>query len=402
MRPLTVFVGLLGGALAAMLLGPMMYLDVPRTYIADWSLAPRAAGLLSTVGAGAVWVATGVAGGASWPERQAKGGALAGFVAALVTLLMVMPGLGVAAHGDLITMVEAVRVSDIDLRRAVVRSVVLPPWDQTLGAAATLATGLLLGWIGGVIHDLWRGQPTRAAPTLRPSPVAWVGLGSMSVMTPALLAGIVSTESLVFGDLGATPTWLGQAQLTAPLGLGFAIAGVCLGLIARDAVLVARSGARARAAIWLVGAAVLVALPLAAVPIYWRILILPGGLVGMLSTGLFAIGGLIAGAASTDDLETQPRVFQDVVGEGVLAGALVAAQTSIHGFSATMAIGLLSNPFRSMLIDGVTQSSNASLAEAVQYTFVSHLALVAVGSAAAAAYLTIGLPVWLVARFLQR
>jgi len=37
MRPASIFAGLLGGVASALLLLPTLYLDVPRSYIDDWS-----------------------------------------------------------------------------------------------------------------------------------------------------------------------------------------------------------------------------------------------------------------------------------------------------------------------------------------------------------------------------
>ena len=403
MRPATIIGGALGGLLVAALLAPSLYLDIPRSLISDWTTAPRSVGLLTTLLAATSLFLVGMAGAAGTPHRQGAAGTLAGLIASMVALTAMLPGMAVLAHGPLIELVEGGRATTEALRRAIVTSAILTPAYQTLGAAVLLAAGALLGWLGGVVHDLWRGQPSRVIPAVRPSPVPWLGLLAILVAVPAQLGGTMAVERFVFSDLGATSTWVGQAQLTAPLSLAGAIAAILVARIARDAMLVFRDGQRARAAVWMLGmGSLLVVLAAVSIPIYWKVLLLPGGLVGTLAVAAAPLVGGILGWRTPMDLDKQPRIFQDVVGEGVLVGVLCGAIWALHGASSGVAMALLSLPYRELLLGEASKVSTDPLGQAIHQLFVYHLTLPALMGLIAIGYLVFALPVWLVSRLLRR
>jgi len=402
MRPATIVGGAIGGLLVAALLAPSLYLDIPRSLMTDWTTAPRSAGLLTTLLAGVAMVLTGMAGAAGSPDRQARAGAMAGSLAALVALLVMLPGTAVLAHGPLIELVEGGRATTGDLKRAIVTSVVRTPGFQTLGASILLSGGAMLGWLGGVIHDLWRGQPSRVVPAIRPAPTAWIGLLALTVAIPMQLGATVAIEAFVFDELGATATWTGQAQLTAPLALGGTIAAVLVSLIARDAVLVFRKGQRVRAVVWLLGmAALLAVLAVSSVASYWQVVMMPGGILGTLAVGISPIVGLILGWRSQMEVETDPRIFQDVVGEGLFAGMLVGAIFVLHGLSSSASMYWLSMPYREELLSGASKVSTVSLAESVHQLYLAHLSVPVVMFVLAMGYLLLAVPVWFVSRLVK-
>jgi len=402
MRPATIVGGAIGGLLVAALLAPSLYLDIPRSMISDWTTAPRSAGLITTLFAALALFASGMAGAAATPDRQGRAGAVAGTIAAMVALLVVLPGTAVLAHGPLIELVEGGRATTEGLQRAIVTSAVRTPGYQTLGATILLMTGALLGWLGGVVHDLWRGKPSRVVPAVRPGPVPWLGLLATTVAIPSQLGTTVAIETFVFQELGASPTWVGQAQLTAPLALGGLIAAVLVALISRDAMLVFRKGQRMRAGVWMLAmASLLVVLAAASVPIYWRVLILPGGIVGTLAVLAAPVVGLILGWRSQMELEVDKRIFQDVVGEGVFAGVLGGAILALHGASSGGALAMMSLPYRELLLGGATKVSTAPLGESIHQLFLAHLSLPVFMALLATGYLLIAVPVWFVSRLVR-
>ncbi len=399
MRPATIVGGALGGLLVAALLVPSLYLDIPRSLINDWTAAPRSAGLLTTLLAAVALFLSGMAGAAGTPDRQGTGGAVGGILAAMVAMVVVLPGMAVLAHGPLIELVEGGRTTTEALQRAIVTSAIRTPAYQTIGAATLLAAGAMLGWVGGVVHDLWRGQPSRVVPAVRPGPAPWLGLLAIIIAVPAQLAGTMAIESFVFHDLGATPTWSGQAQLTAPLMLAGGIAAVLVSLIARDAMMVYREGQRGRAAVWMLAmGCLLLILAAVSVPIYWQVLILPGGILGTLAVMVAPLFGLFTGWRTEMAVEREPRIFQDVVGEGVLVGVLCGGIWALHGASSVGAMALLSLPYRELLVDGASKVVPAPLGDAVHQLFLFHLSLPAWMGMIAMGYLVVALPVWLVSR----
>jgi hypothetical protein len=402
MRPATILGGAFGGLLVAALLAPSLYLDIPRSMISDWTTAPRSAGLLTTLLAAVALVLSGMVGAAGTPDRQARAGAVGGTIAAMVAMLVVLPGAAVLAHGPLIELVEGGRATTESLQRAIVTSVVRTPGYQALGAFLLLAAGALLGWLGGVVHDLWRGKPSRVVPAIRPGPVAWLGLLAITMAVPAQLGSTVAVETFVFQELGAKPTWVGQAQLTAPLALGGLIAAVLVALISRDAMLVFRHGQRTRAAVWMLAmAAMLLVLAAVSVPIYWQVLILPGGIVGTLAVLAAPLVGLFLGWRSPMELETEKRIFQDVVGEGVFAGVLGGAILALHGVSSGGAMAMLSLPYGELALGGATKVSTAPLGESIHQLFLAHLTLPVFMALLAMAYLMLAVPVWFVSRLVR-
>jgi hypothetical protein len=398
-------VGLLGGVAASLLLLPAAYLDVPRGYITDWSTAPINTGVITTLIALLVMVLTGMAGANRRPELPATSGIVAGLMASAVALVSVgLPSASVMAMGELVAELETGRVSSLQLRKALAAGIILLPFYQAIVTALFLGTGLLLGWLGGVVQDLWKGTPVRYTPSVRPTPVPWVGLAVGLLATPTLLAGIAAYDGRITTELGGTSTWLGQAQLTSPLLVSGAIIGACLFVIARDAAIVRREGQRMRGLVWLVAAIGMVGVQaLVAVPAFWRIILLPGGWVaGALVVGSL-LAGLLAGRWSNLDLETTPRTFGEVVAEGQLAATLAVVLLAVSGTSAAIAAALLANPWFTALAGaegGVVYVESA--AQAIHTLFVSHSAYPVLMLVGMIAWSFLAVPIWGAAQRLRK
>jgi len=403
MAPSTTITGVITGVITSLLLIPALYLDVPRAYISDWTAVSREVGLVTTLLAAVVWVLCGMLAAFLRPERPIHSGALAGFIAGALSLLCVgLTAAGVMAHGDLISSLETGRATTLELKRGIAVSAVLVPFYQTVAGVALLGAGTLLGWMGGVIQDLWKGVPTRHTPTIRPSPVPWLGLATGLLAVPALLAGILTVEQMLFEELGGTSTWIGQAQLTSPLLLGAVLMAGCLFVIARDAVIVRRAGQGFRAIVWLLtGVALMGIQAMIAVPVYWQVLITPGGWGSVVLMGGGLLTGLIAGTMSTAEPATTPRTFGEIVAEAILCGVLMALLVAIHGTSAGMLIGLISAPWVEVITGGASAIDTQTAAGALDQAYIGHLSYPALAASTTVSYVVIAVPVWLVAAALR-
>ena len=238
--------------------------------------------------------------------------------------------------------------------------------------------------------------------TVRPSPVPWVALGTIVLSLPMLLASVVGIESMCLTDFKATIQWGGQAQLTAPIFLSGLLGATFLAVIARDATLFYRSDQKVRAGVWFLGVLTLMAiLAVVTIPIYWRILILPGGLAGMLAVMLGPIVGVGLGAKSQMVLEPRPRAFTDVLADSIAAATLGAGILATHGPSTLAALYLLALPYRDLLLRGATRVSTEPLGDAVQSLFLGHTALPTAILVGTVMYLCVATPLWLVSRLLK-
>ena len=403
MKASTTIIGAVFGVATAGLLGPALYLDVPRAFISDWTLVSREVGLGCTLGAAAVLVLCGMAGAWADPDRPARSAALAGFIAATIALVTVgLPAAGVIAHGDLIGSLESGRATALELKRGIAVSAVLVPFYQTLAGLGLLLSGLVLSWLGGMVYDLWRGAATRAPALVRPSPVPWLGLAGGLAAVPSLLAGIVAVEQLVFVELGGKSTWQGQAQLTSPLILGAALMGACLYVIARDAVIVRRAGQRGRAVVWLLAVVALLGVQaLVSIPVYWQVVITPGGWGAIFLFGVCPIAGLLGGRFTTADLETAPRVFGEMLAEAMVTATLLVTLVALHGTSAGMLIGLISAPWVEVLAGGQATIDTQTASDVIHQAYLAHLAFPALMAAIVTAYMVVAVPVWMGARALR-
>lgn len=404
MKASNTIVGLVGGIAVTLLLLPGAYLDVPRSYIVDWTTAPRSAGLVTTLLAAVAIVLVGMAAARQQPDEPARAGILAGFIASAVGLVTVaLPASSLMAMGSLIAELEGGRVRTIDLKRALATGVILVPFYQALAGAIVLGSGVLLGWLGAVVQDLWKGTPVRHTVTVRPSPVPWVGLAVGLLATPSLLAGIGTMESIVFEQLGGTSTWLGQAQLTSPLLLSAAIIGGCLFYVARDAALVRREGQTMRAIVWIIAALGMVGVQgMVAVPIFWQILILPGGWGALALLALCPLAGLVVGTTTKAELETAPRLFGEVVAEAVVAATIAVLLIAVNGSSAGTAIALVAGPWIEPLATAERTIDTISAADAVHATFMAHAAFPALLLAFLVAWMVVAVPLWGMASRLRR
>ena len=85
----------------------------------------------------------------------------------------------------------------------------------------------------------------------------------------------------------------------------------------------------------------------------------------------------------------------------MLTAVLVTTQLAVHGGSSSLVVGMLSIPYRELLLSGGTKVDTAPLGDAIHSLFLAHLALPAMGLTLALTYLVIALPIWFVTRLVK-
>lgn len=398
MRTTTVFVGWLFGVILGVAAAAPLYASVPARYVNNWHYMTHEGALL---GLGIALVVPAVAGflaAALQPEEPIRNGGGAGLLAAVIGAAgMALPSSVVMGCGSLLELVSSGRINAERLGQAIGDAALS---SATLSAAVGLSVligAAGLGAIGGVVFDLWRGNPSRPGQDVRrsvvPLVVSWTAPLALGGVW-ASMAGAARTREALQLEGG----WVVTLQLTAPDLVAGLLQAVWLAWATRDAVLSYRKGRRMAAALWMVAA-----LGVPAVLVVERLVLFPTGLlspwpwlacVGVLGAALLAP---IVAARSDGVLDTEPAGFGAVIGDGLAIGALTVGQALLVGGSWAVGQWQLVQPYVDALIGGAATVGTTPEAQ-VARLFWLHWGAVGAAGVLSFAWLVVGVPLWLVGR----
>lgn len=400
-RTSTVLVGSLFGVAVSAALVPALFLGVPGRFLSDWwHVVPNVA-LLSLMAALALPIVAGFVAALLGGDDTVRAGTGAGVVSTLVAgIAIALPSAGVHACGELLAVVGFARPDAHAVRDVSGPALLAAMWVPAAVGATLLLVGPVFGAIGAIGYDLWEGSPTRRVRQVHRSSVPIVALyvGVIALTVHCLWAAHL--EVTLLPALGRPPGWVDRALLASPLLVsGLATAGLVSWAL-RDAVLLARSGARLFGTTWgaiaLGGPAVMTIVVAAIHP---NAFLSPSPWVAAIVVFVASIASLVGARSNDAELHELPRGLAELVGEGLLLGLVVVAQLTFVGGSAVLGTLVVAWPYVGAVVG--LGSEVAGVPEgAVLRLFVLHWFALLSAMPLAGLYTVLAVPVWLVVRTL--
>jgi hypothetical protein len=402
-RTSTVVVGLIFGAiLAAVLLAPL-FVALPARYVTDWFYVNPSAALIGLLAALASLVCAGFLGATLDRDEAIRAGTSSGLLASVVAgIAVALPAAEIEACGSLLSIARYDTMTAEMLREVTGETAIDGVWIPAMSGLALLLIGPALGAVGGVIFDLWQGTPGRSNRTIRRSIVPLVGLGA--VVLGVLLAAMwaIHLDITVLPRLGREPGWRDRTALSSPLIVAGAATCLLLAWAMRDAVLTWRGEARLFGLGWAMTAlAAPVTMGVIIGGMHPRSLVTPDPWLALVAVAVAAVGSVILASGSDVPLEREPRRFDEIFGEALLAGILVVG--SIMFVSGASIVGTLTIAFpyvRALL--GGAALVEAPPADLVTRVFATHWWATGGIFVVAMIYLGILGPLWAFGRVVTR